>query len=148
LFAFVGPYLPLGRHFAIGNFIGDVLAGRPIAVTGDGTAMRTYLYAGDLAAWLWRILVAGEPARAYNVGGDRMYSIAQVAQAVSDAGGGASRVVVAGLPSTAGTLPERYVPETSRARTELDLVETVPLEVAISRTLAWHRALAARKLSS
>ncbi len=138
LFAFVGPYLPIDRHFAIGNFIADTLAGRTIVVTGDGTPLRTYLYAADLAAWLWRILARGEAGRAYNVGGERPYSIAQTARAVSAADGGAARVAIVGRPS--GAPPERYVPDTTRARTELTLSESVSLETAVARTLAWHRA--------
>jgi dTDP-glucose 4,6-dehydratase len=142
LFAFVGPYLPVDRHFAIGNFIGDVLRGRAIDVLGDGRAVRTYMYAGDLATWLWRILARGEQERAYNVGSEHPRTIADVARAVSEANDGANEVIIRGVQGTQPFQPDRYVPSTSRARIELGLSETIPFDEAIRRTIAWHRARA------
>jgi dTDP-glucose 4,6-dehydratase len=138
LFAFVGPYLPLDRHFAIGNFIRDALAEGDIAVSGDGSALRSYLYAADMAIWLWRIFARGRSLRPYNVGSEIAIAIGGAAQRVASASI-SGRTTIARIPDSS-VAPERYIPNTLRARTELNLAQWTSLDEGIRRTLAWHRA--------
>lgn len=135
-FAFTGPHLPLDQHFAIGNFIQDALRGGPIVIRGDGTPLRSYLYASDLAIWLWTILLKGKPGRTYNVGSERRVNVVQLAQIVAKEV--ASGVVVKLMQSPSnGKSTEQYTPSTARARGELGLKENVSLEEAIRRTAIW-----------
>lgn len=135
-FAFTGPYLPLDAHFAIGNFIGDSLAGAAVRVGGDGTPLRSYLYAADLAVWLLTILVQGD-ARPYNVGSERAVTVAELAGLVSRSVAGSERVSIA-RPPAPGQPAERYVPATARAAA-LGLAEYTDLATAIGKTAAWHQ---------
>lgn len=137
-FAFVGPYLPLDTHFAVGNFIRDVLHDTPIVINGDGTPLRSYLYAADLAEWLLTILFKGEHARAYNVGSDEAISIRDLAHKVRACAGSTVPITIRGSPDPSAP-PARYVPSIERAKSELGLAVRCPLDDAIRQTLAWHR---------
>lgn len=137
-FAFVGPYLSLNGNYAIGNFMQDVLLKRDIIVEGDGTPLRSFLYTSDLVVWLLRILVRGRSGVPYNVGGDEVISIKQLAQLVADVGGNVNRVVVK-RPACKAVKPSAYIPSLLRSRSELGLGVTTNLRKAIRRTLAWHR---------
>jgi len=138
-FAFVGPHLPLTTTYAIGNFMRDCLLNRTIVIEGDGTPLRSYLYAADMAEWLWTMLVHGKPGRAYNLGSDEALSILDLAHLVRGLAGTSNEILVKGSPQI-GLLPSRYVPDVRLARTELGLRIRTTLAEAVTRTLAWHRA--------
>jgi nucleoside-diphosphate-sugar epimerase len=136
-FAFVGPHLPLDAHFAIGNFMRDAMRGISIEVNGDGTPKRSYMYAADLAIWLWTILLRGPSNQVFNVGSDQAISILELAHAVAAAIGSPATVRVAPKESAwAGA--QQYVPSTRKAQQDLGLNCEVSLEDAIRRTVAWH----------
>jgi nucleoside-diphosphate-sugar epimerase len=135
-FAFVGPFLPLDRHFAIGNFLRDALKGGPVVVRSAGRDYRSYLYAADLTAWLWTILLQGESCRAYNVGSDEAISIANVARSVASLAG--CGLEIRGDELVNSNPASHYVPSIDRARDELGLTIATDFHTAIKRTFNWH----------
>lgn len=135
-FAFVGPHLPLDKHFAIGNFIKAAMEGKDIHIQGDGTPIRSYLYAADLVHWLWVLLFEGPNARAYNVGGVERISIADLANRVNRVLGGIGNIVTAQKPSI-GAAPQTYVPSLDQISNDLKLLPNIDLNEAILRTARW-----------
>lgn len=139
LFAFSGPYLPLDGQYAIGNFIADARAGGPLRISGDGTPYRSYLYAADMAIWLWTILLRGESASPYNVGSPHAVSIAELAATIRRTVAEDVEIRIAQAPRQ-GSEPSRYVPSVERAEGELGLKVWIPLEEGIRRMWHWHAA--------
>jgi dTDP-glucose 4,6-dehydratase len=135
-FAFVGPHLPLDAHFAIGNFIRDALKGDPITVK-DGTPYRSYLYAADLAIWLWTILFKGESCHPYNVGSDQEITITNLAQSVAST----LEDSILASPSNLTAPESRYVPSVNRAVSELKLMPWKDMNEAIQKTAIWWQSV-------
>ena len=134
-FAFVGPHLSLDAHFAVGNFMRDALRGGPILIK-DGSPCRSYLYAADLAIWLWTILFRGGTHGAYNVGSEKEVSILELASLVARIVG-ANLTVKISQPLIGATKSSRCVPNCQRARRDLNLRENVALPDAINKTVRW-----------
>jgi nucleoside-diphosphate-sugar epimerase len=135
VFALVGPHLPLDKQFAIGNFLQAAIAGQQIIIQGDGTPFRSYLYAADMAAWLWAILIRGSKAYAYNVGSEESLSILDLAERITNVLGCKLEITTRQQPNPGAI--SHYVPCTARARRELNLPVAMPLEEAIARTASW-----------
>lgn len=157
-FTFVGPHLPLDQHFAIGNFIGDALAGRNIRIASDGTPMRSYLHAVDLAIWLWTLLLrpfdAGRGLQVYNVGSGAAVSISDLAREVvaelnpsllNPSLLNPSLQVEIAQNAVAGAPLKQYVPDVSKAESQLGLRQTIGLREAIRRTADWYRRNAGKE---
>jgi dTDP-glucose 4,6-dehydratase len=138
-FTFIGPYMPLDIHYAIGNFIRDGLNGGPIQVNGDGTPYRSYLYAADLAIWLWTIFFKGESCHPYNVGSEEDITIAELAHTVAQCFQNPIAVKIAKMPDPEKPA-ERYIPSTKRVREHLCLCQTIYLKDAIKRTILFHQS--------
>jgi dTDP-glucose 4,6-dehydratase len=142
-FAFVGPYLALDRHLAIGNFLRDALNHQPVIIRGDGTSYRSYLHATDLATWLWAILLAAQPgataANTYNVGSQEAITVRELAERVIAIAGSRSKLQIL-KQSAAGLAGQRYVPNVAKAVADLNLEPPLTLDNAIFRTVQWLRS--------
>lgn len=81
-FSFAGFGLP--GHLAASQFVRDALFHPEIRVAGDGRAVRSLLYAADMAAWLLAVLARGRDGQAYNVGAADGISTLQIATTIRD----------------------------------------------------------------
>jgi UDP-glucuronate decarboxylase len=129
-FAVVGEDLPLDAHFAVGNFIRDALWRDSITVSGDGTALRSYLDQSDLAHWLMALIERGKPGEAYNVGSDKAISIAELATLVRDTLSPHKAIRILGTPD-AQRLRHMYIPNTKKVSVHLGLHASKSLKESI-----------------
>ena len=133
-FSFLGPYLPLDRHFAAGNFFRDLLSSGIIKVN-NGTPIRSYLYPADLTIWLWTLLFLGAPGSAINVGSDQPVTIQELAQSIAALRPGETSILA---PNAYQGPDHRYVPDINKARADFGLDVLIDLPTAIRRTYDWH----------
>ena len=130
-FAFVGPYLPLDTHFAIGNFINNVIKNENIVIMGDGSTTRSYMYASDLSIAIWKILLLGNINKPYNVGVDKAYSLKEIALMLKKNYGNEIQIL-----NNNKDLPKNiYVPNIDSLINDLDIKHFVQIEEAIQKTI-------------
>lgn len=131
-FAFVGAYLPRDQHFAVGNFLADGVAGRPVRVNARYPVIRSYMHADDLVRWLMTIAdAATADCPIYNVGSDQGVDMTDLAARVA-----ARYNVPVDLQPRTNAPVDRYVPSIKRAAHDLGLVLNMDLDHALDATIA------------
>lgn len=138
-FAFVGKDLPLDAHFAIGNFIENVLKGESININGDGSPIRSFMDQDDLANWLFEILFFGKNNEIYNVGSDEEISIKNLAELIKKLSNADINInIKANLIKGQSKNRNYYVPNISKAMKKLNLKLNYSLENSIKKVLSYN----------
>ena len=136
-FAFVGPYQSLELPWAVTDFIRDSLAGRPIKIMGDGSTVRSLMYASDFAYWTLAALVRGQTRQAYNIGSPEPVDLLSLARMITQHFTPPPDILT--KVGQSGYETTRLVPCVDKACRELGVQLTVPLAEAIQKTINWHR---------
>lgn len=136
-FAFVGPYQPLQLPWAVTDFIRDSFTGGPIRIMGDGTTVRSIMYASDYAFWVLAGLANGRPRETYNIGSHEAVDLITLAKTITQSFTPVPEILT--HVGQSGHERSRLVPDTNRAQRDLGVELTVPLTEAIQRTISWHR---------
>ena len=140
LFAFIAPFLPLGTHFAAGNFIRDAVTSNKIEIQSGGGSIRSYLYATDLCSSLWALLARGQSINAYNVGSEQEVSIRSLAAEVVNCTNREAEVVINGFDTSENVT--RYIPLVEKIKKEIGVSQSIPLSQALLRTSTWLKETA------
>lgn len=138
-FAFVGPFMKMNGNFAIGNFIKNAADGKNIELKGDGSAIRTYLYAGELSIWLLEILINSKEDCIYNVGGSEEISIYNLAKRVANLINPKLSVIIKN-DNSYNIRSNKYIPNINLIKNELNLIPKINLDQSIIQTYEWYLA--------
>ena len=135
LFAFSGHYLPRSTHFAIGNFVQNVIDRKPIHINSDGQARRSYLYGADMAIWLWSALAKRSSPHPLHIGSEQSVSILELALAVARVSTTELNFVPeieVAIPTANSEKYHQYIPNNSATKSYLNVQDWTSLETGIA----------------
>jgi UDP-glucose 4-epimerase len=128
---------PHGRSGAIAVFGGALIAGRPVTIYGDGTAVRDYVYVDDVVdAFMCAAQLPLEVMGTYNIGTGEQTTVNEVYRRVAAAVGVSSKPRYA----AARTGEVRAIAlDSTEAREDLGWKPSIKLVDGIQRTIHWLR---------
>ena len=133
-FSFVGRYLPQNSHYVIGNIINNVLRNKDINIKANYRIIRSYMYSDDLVRWLLKIIdKSNNQCPVFNVGSNDKISIHKIAHLL------AKKYCLKILSSKKLSKKiDNYIPNTDKAKRELNLVINNTSLEAIQKTINFY----------
>ncbi len=131
-----GEYQNLGDRYrnVVGIFLNQVMSRSPLSVFGDGLQTRAFSYVGDIIPAMARsITLEGARNQIFNVGGDRVYSVRELAEMVLRVTGSANQLRF--LPARNEVL--HAFSDHSKFYSIFGRGASTSLEAGISRMWAW-----------
>jgi len=123
--------------FALVDFLKDATEGKNIRVKGTGEPVRSYLYASDMAVWLWKILLTEQETIEFNVGSEEGIRLVELAKRIADFA--KRKVEVLGGPSPGAVQNEVYIPAVQKVRESLHTPAILSLDRILKKMVAATR---------
>jgi UDP-glucuronate decarboxylase len=130
----------------VSNFIVQALQGEPITLYGDGEQSRSFCYVDDLTEGFLRLMETGDDFQGpINLGNPNEFTIRELAEAVIDLTGSASRIEYQPLPQDD---PRQRQPDIALARERLGWEPQVQLREGLIKTIAYFEELLGRRAAA
>jgi dTDP-glucose 4,6-dehydratase/UDP-glucose 4-epimerase len=137
-FSFIGAYLPLNIHYAIGNFIHHGLKNEPIILRSKGESIRSFMYMSDCITWMIKSLnLKSRPDFPLHFGSEENYSINEIANKVARTFN--VKVKYESMERLISPAGLSYIPNTLLTRNLIGINSFVDFNTALDRTISDFR---------
>lgn len=83
-FSFIGPFMPMNIHYAVGNFLLFKFLNKKITLNSDGKSIRSYMYISDCITFIFLILFKNKKNIIFNIGSSKKISILYLAKKIDN----------------------------------------------------------------
>tara|TARA_B100000575_G_C23086572_1_gene626234 strand:+ start:595 stop:1521 length:927 start_codon:yes stop_codon:yes gene_type:complete len=129
-FTFIGPRIPLDKHFLIGNLIENFLNKKTISVNSNKQVVRSYMYWQDMVKWLLELeKVCSTKCPIFNLGSDIEINIDEIINTFEEIG---SKVIKRG---NINKDLDYYVPNISKIKNILSLDYEKDFKLSLLKTI-------------
>ncbi|HET7177267.1 MAG TPA: NAD-dependent epimerase/dehydratase family protein [Solirubrobacterales bacterium] len=130
------PYGPRARAAGVvAKFTDLALEGKPLTIAGDGSQCRSFIYVEDLAAGIVAALEPAAAGRTYNLSGDEVVTILEIAETVQEMTGGCE---IVHTPPRPGDFPGKEI-SNARALEELGWKAETSFREGVRQYVEWVR---------